>query len=527
MKHFHKNLFASLLVLMLAACTMPAIPASPTAPVEGVVPAEPNIAPEPTPLPVVVTFADPVLEAMVRGSIGKPEGDITLAEAQGVTRMDISDDLRRAVSEESLIHDLSGLESFSNLETLDLSNHAISDISPLRGLTKLSALSLAGSPVADISPLSELTNLKVLILSGCQASDYSVLANLVGLEVLMLDGSTISDLTPLSELTSLRQLYLADAPLEDLSPLADIYLNLEQKDFIIPSTLEELGFQFDDNTHQACFESETADIFVNHANWGTPPFNWDVDIIRITTYLDDQYKTSIGYYGIHNAYVCQMYLDGEEVVNYVYNIADGSYNLDQALRPGVEEVIRAAFDVREGDEVLHAPVRFFDDLIKSTFNMTPDKLFKLPYMPPTLSFLGFFEVKENATWLYEERGEREVNLEIHRPEWGENDFDVRFFTPLSEAYRVVILYNVNKNMFEVGADDNEQGGAKFTYYPDRGEFVDDWCSDPETSVEEYFLKAYDGSVENVYQHSIDLMVNYIRDRFGLSIDELYALPTGE
>ena len=91
----------------------------------------------------------------------------------------------------------------------------------------------------------------------------------------------------------------------------------------------------------------------------------------------------------------------------------------------------------------------------------------------------------------------------------------------------MILYNVNKNMFEVGADDNEQGGAKFTYYPDRGEFVDDWCSDPETSVEEYFLKAYDGSVENVYQHSIDLMVNYIRDRFGLSIDELYALPTGE
>lgn len=212
MKHFHKNLFASLLVLMLAACTMPAIPASPTAPVEGVVPAEPNLAPEPTPLPVVVTFADPVLEAMVRGSIGKPKGDISLAEAQGVTRMDLSDDLRRAVSEESLIHDLSGLESFSNLETLDLSNHAISDISPLRGLTKLSALSLAGSPVADISPLSELTNLKVLILSGCQASDYSVLANLVGLEVLMLDGSTISDLTPLSELTSLRQLYLADAP---------------------------------------------------------------------------------------------------------------------------------------------------------------------------------------------------------------------------------------------------------------------------------------------------------------------------
>jgi len=47
-------------------------------------------------------------------------------------------------------------------------------------------------------------------------------------------------------------------------------------------------------------------------------------------------------------------------------------------------------------------------------------------------------------------------------------------------------------------------------------------------VEEYFIKAYnDPAIEDVYQHSVDLMVQYVRDTFGMTIEELYSLPTGE
>jgi len=169
-------------------------------------------------MPGIVTFADPMLEAMIRSTMGKTEGDITLAEAQAVTRMNLNNELQRTISEETPIKDLSGLGNFTSLETLDLSNHAVTDISPLAGLTKLTALSLAGNPVADVSPLAGLTDLQLLVLSGSHAQEYSALANLVNLRVLMLDNSTISDLTPLAGLTNLRQLHLANSSIEDLSP---------------------------------------------------------------------------------------------------------------------------------------------------------------------------------------------------------------------------------------------------------------------------------------------------------------------
>jgi len=116
-----------------------------------------------------VTFSDPVLEAMVRGSIGKPQDDITVAEAESVTRLNLSNEWQRYVSQETAIKDISGLEYFKNLESLDLSFHAITDITPLAGLKKLTSLSLGGNPVADIAPLAGLTNLKVLVLTGCGA----------------------------------------------------------------------------------------------------------------------------------------------------------------------------------------------------------------------------------------------------------------------------------------------------------------------------------------------------------------------
>lgn len=527
MKKLCKVLITVLLTLIIAACSTPIMKITPPAPVEdGLSPT--STSSSAASVSAIIAFSDPVLEEMVRGSMGKAGGGITLAEAQAVTRIDLNDELQRHLSEELQIRDLSGLESFTNLETLDLSNHAIIDISPLQRLTKLTALSLAENPVGDVSPLSGLTNLKLLILSGSQASDYSALSNLVDLQVLMLDDSTISDLTPLTALTNLRQLYLANTPVEDFSPLEIIYPNLVQKDFVIASTLEELGFQLDYSTHQAYYDSEIASFSINHAIWGAPPAEWDENIIRISMYLEGDYKLSVGYYGVHKAYVCQMYGNDGELMNYVYNISDDSYNLDPADRPRVEEAIRVAFDVLEGEEVLHTPVRIFDELLKNTFNMTPEKLFAMPYAPPTLRNLGFFEDKENAVYLFEDRGEREVNLEVHRPEWGENDFDVRFFTPLSDYYRIVISYHVSEDKFEVGIDDNDMGGAKFVYYSDSGEFVDEWCSDNDKTVEECFIKAYDdSSIEDVYQHSVDLMVNYIRDRFGMSILELYALPTGE
>jgi len=160
--------------------------------------------------------------------------------------------------------------------------------------------------------------------------------------------------------------------------------------------------------------------------------------------------------------------------------------------------------------------------------MTADALYALPFQPISLKSLGFFPDQPNAVCLYEQRGERDYNIEIHRPEWGEKEYDVRFFTPLSEDYRIVVTYNIAERKFVVGGDDNYQGGASFEYYIDTNVYNDVWCSNNEMTVEEYFINAYnDPGIEDVYLHSVELMEQYFTDRFGMTFEELYSLPSCE
>ena len=521
----HNILMAVLLTIILTACSTSAVTTTSSNPAVEVTTTSSLVE---TSVPDVVTFADPVLEAMIRGAMGKPEGEITLAEAQTVTRMNFSNELQSYISEVTPIKDLSGLENFTSLETLDLSNHAVADISPLAGLTKLTVLSLSGNPIADISPLAGLTKLKVLMLSGSKAQDYSALSNLVNLQVLMLDNSTISDLTPLAGLTTLRQLHLANSPVEDLSSLEPIYANLTDKDFIIATTLVELGFNLDENSRQAIYETEEATFTIHHAAWGSPPEEWHTNTIRTSMYTESGHKVLLGYYGNQNAYVFMIHKEGEPLVNYVYDAKNGNLNIAEEDRARIEQVMREVFEVMEGEDPLLAPMRIFRDLVKDTFGMTAEKLYALPYAPPTLNNLGFHPDEANAVYLFEQRGERDVNMEVHRPEWGEREHDVRFNTPLREGYRIVVTWHAAERKFIASADDDNQGGASFEYYIDTGEYLDVWCSYPDKTVEEYFIKAYnDPTITDVYQHSIDLMVQYVSDTFGMTIEELYSLPTGE
>lgn len=234
------------------------------------------------------------------------------------------------------IKDIGGLESFTNLESLDLSFHAITDITPLAGLKKLTSLSLGGNPVANIAPLAGLTNLKGLTLSNCPVQDYSPLAKLVNLEFLMLDNSVITDVSPLASLTSLNHLYLADCPVNDYSPLADIYPNLEKKDFTMAFTLTELGFIMDDGSNQANYGGEDVSVSINRSEWGVPPMEWDANCIRMSLQLEGGYTLTVGYYTDIDAYVFGMFKDGETLMNYVYDLAKGDFSFGIGDRGSTE-----------------------------------------------------------------------------------------------------------------------------------------------------------------------------------------------
>jgi len=204
----------------------------------------------------VVIFNDPILESMVREQMGKPEGDITLAEAAEIKNFNFDLEWQPEIPEETQIKDISAMQYFVNLEQLSFSNNAVSDLSPIAGLTHLRGLNFANNRVTDLTPLTGMTNLGGLIMYSCQASDYSPLATLVNLNTLMINYSTfsdlsvlsgmkdlftlyidntlVSDLTPLANLTNLKVLKLEGSLVTDYSPIKDIYPNLTEKDFEMP-----------------------------------------------------------------------------------------------------------------------------------------------------------------------------------------------------------------------------------------------------------------------------------------------------
>jgi internalin A len=216
---------------------------------------EPTEEPTPEPTPAVVVFTDEVLEEKVRAAMNKPSGDITLAEAEAVTELDLSIEPGKPLPR---IKDISALIYFTNLTTLKLawsfnSNEAEVDISPLAGLTKLIALyinsngitdisalagltdmldlKIWGNKITDISALSGMTMMEDLWMQGNQITDISALSGMTDLSWLYMDENQITDVTPLAGKTKLTNLKLAGNPIEDLSPLAEIYPNLTEKDF--------------------------------------------------------------------------------------------------------------------------------------------------------------------------------------------------------------------------------------------------------------------------------------------------------
>lgn len=209
------------------------------------------------PLPIV--FHDAVLEQRVRAALNKPEGDITLADTEGITELWIGNEWQQEIPDDQQIRDITDLKYFPNLVKLSLSNHNVARLDVLRVMPNLQEVWLENNDIHDLKPLLACKNLYYLNLSGCQCTneelatladmpglawldistspnitDISVLAKLTNLKALYLQNINV-DLTPIAGLTSLSTLYVPE-PIEgkyspDYSVLAGIYPNLKEKNF--------------------------------------------------------------------------------------------------------------------------------------------------------------------------------------------------------------------------------------------------------------------------------------------------------
>ena len=117
------------------------------------------------------------------------------------------------------IRSIEGLENFTNLEKLILSDNEITDISPLASLTTLRFLDLSGQEIADISPLAGLTALVVLDISDNSIESVGSLSGLTDLETLDISNNPITSLSGIESLASLGVLRASGLSLDggDLS----------------------------------------------------------------------------------------------------------------------------------------------------------------------------------------------------------------------------------------------------------------------------------------------------------------------
>lgn len=124
------------------------------------------------------------------------------------------------------LKNIKGIEKYTALQSLDLSNCSLTNITLLGMTPLLTSLDLTANRITNLHGLSGLVNLKKLDLTANRINEISALQNLVRLEVLDLDGNSISDITALKKLQNLKKLNLENNSIFDYSPIASLK-NLE------------------------------------------------------------------------------------------------------------------------------------------------------------------------------------------------------------------------------------------------------------------------------------------------------------
>lgn len=515
-------MLTSMLCMLTACNTSPEIPAQ-------VVEQNQNSEPEQA-QPTVVSFTDSALETIVRASIGKPSGDITVDDVKTVARLDLSNEYQRYISDETVIKDINGLEYFTSLEILDLSSHQVSDLTPLKELHKIKYLILEDNPTTDISPIAKLSNLKLLVLSSCKAVDYTPLTSLTNLQYLKLDNSTITDITPLISLTNLTHLYLSGCSVINYQPLSDIYQNLVQSDFTIAYTLSEFGFSMNRDSNQAICDGEDASVRINHTEWGPVSDSWTENCVR-TVFGKDGYKVDIGYYPKHDAYVILANKDGRFVLNYVYDNKNKTFSFDndtaKGNRENMEHIIRAIYSDVNTEDVLLTPIKVYNDTIARMFGMNANTIFEMPFDEndnslPTTPYekMGFAFYKDLAKCEYVNNT---LNIQIHRPEWDKKaieglvDWNISFSDSNFNGYQLTILYfnaddkyliNLERNGKEAWLNVSSTTGVK-EFDPNGIDMFNDAFSTKDNEFIDKPLEYYE---------------KVLKGCFGMNSKELYTLP---
>lgn len=137
---------------------------------------------------MVIAFADQKLDSAVRKLVGKPTGSIMRSDIMPYDLLDAN---------WAGISSLTGIECWTTLSGVLLSNNSVTDLTPLSSLTSVTGLGLTANGISNITPLNGLTNLELLHLRANQVTDLTALSGLTKIHQLDLTQNNITDLAPL------------------------------------------------------------------------------------------------------------------------------------------------------------------------------------------------------------------------------------------------------------------------------------------------------------------------------------------
>ena len=175
----------------------------------------------------VIIFKDSVLKSKLlavmkeKNIIASDATDITIANAEKLKEANLRNWSVDSLDDSNTIHDLTGLEHFTELVYLNFSGNNVSDLKPLENLTSLEELYFSNNKVSDLTPLENLF-LKSLDFSGNQVSDLTPLGVLDSLEDLFFTDNKVSKLDTLQYLHSLKTLDFSKNKVSDLTPLGGL-----------------------------------------------------------------------------------------------------------------------------------------------------------------------------------------------------------------------------------------------------------------------------------------------------------------
>lgn len=180
-------------------------------------------------------FADPVVEEVVRTTLNKPQGEVTIDDLLTVKEISIIDtplvsmhDFGYMLSLEKLVLKGCGIQRISSISQsgkltyLDLSSNQIESVNALAGLTELETLKLQNNRIDSVTHLCDLRKLKCLVLHNNEITSVTLLRWLKDLEELWLSENNINKIDDLAELTKMKKLYLHGNRIEDISALASM-----------------------------------------------------------------------------------------------------------------------------------------------------------------------------------------------------------------------------------------------------------------------------------------------------------------